>query len=484
MTLRSAALLSAALLTGCSVPEEGYVKPRQEVVKLTDNGNYLQAEEKLVPLIKVMKSKKAKSLANTMQQLAWVYVLDGKYKEAEELASSAKFQHDKQNADDIESKILDNYTLGTIYVKQGKYDLAEPLLREAIQLRRDTLKKDAPEPEAKIVEAPRLASLELELGTMEFEAGQYKVAETQLNDAVKSAEADALAKKTNAAPILAVALEQVALVYQANGKYSDAEIVCNRGLRMIHDSIGMKTPQVIFACNNLMSIYSDQHRYQEVERLVKSIWHEENAIFRVGHPEVLRSKLLNMTSFSRNHPELTPAQVESVYDHLIAEYVEQYGSESSQLIAPYQSAGEYELSIGDFAKAETTFRAALALARQTLKDNHPRTISILNSLAMTLGFKGLTDKSKSDLDEAKKLVREAIAKQDDSLPADHPTRARSLGILASVLALSGDNQGAYDTYQKYFVAAKKATYEDPMERLRFMKNYQALVAKTGPKRLG
>lgn len=477
-------LVSATILAGCSVPEEGYVKPRQDAVKLTDAGNYVLAEEKLIPLIKIMQSRKAKSLANAMQQLAWVYVLDGKYKEAEELALNAKFQHNQQNADDIENKILDDYTLGTIYVKEGKYDLAEPLLREAIQLRRDTLKKDAPQPEAKIVEAPRLASLELELGTMQFEAGQYKVAEAQLKDAVKSAEADAIDKKTNAVPILAVALEQVALVYQANGKYRDAEIVCNRGLRMIHDSIGMKTPQVIFACNNLMSIYSDQHRYKEVEHLVKSIWHEENAIFRAGHPEVLRSKLLNMTSFPRNHAELTSAQVEAVYDQLIAEYVDQYGADSSQLIAPYQSAGEYELSVGDFAKAETTFRAALALAREKLKDNHPRTISILNSLAMTLGFKGLTDKSKSDLDEAKKLVREAIGKQDDSLPADHPTRARSLGILASLLALSGDYQGACDTYQKYFAAAKKTTYEEPMERLRFMKNYQSVLAKTGPKRLG
>lgn len=426
-----------------------------------------------------MQSRKAKSLANTMQQLAYIYLLDGKYKDAEELASSAKFQHEKDNTSDAESKILDDYILGSVYVRLGKYDLAEPLLREAIQLRRDSLKKDSANPDVRIVEAPRLASLLLELGILEFEAGQYKIAEEILKEAVTSAEEDAIAKKSNAAPILAVALEEVALVYQASGKYRDAEIVCDKGLRIIHDSIGMKSPQVIFACNNLMSIYSDQHRYRQVESLVTSIWHEENVILRPGHPEILRSKLLNMASLSRNHAELTPVQLEAVYDKLIAEYVEQYGAESSQLIAPYQAAGEYELTVGDFAKAETTFRAALALAKQKLRDKHPRTISVMNSLAMTLGFKGLTDKSKSDLDEAKKLVREAISKQDASLPMDNPIRARSLGILASLFALSGDEQGAYDAFQDYLAASKKANYEDPMDRLRFMKNYQLVLAKTG-----
>ncbi|MBI2810699.1 MAG: tetratricopeptide repeat protein [Candidatus Melainabacteria bacterium] len=473
------AFLSATIMVGCAGSEEGYVKPRQEALKLTDAGRYAQAEQKLVPLVKIMQSRHAKSLANTMQQLAWIYVLDGKYKEAEELASTAKFHHDKQSADDTESQILDNYTLATIYEKEGKYDQAEPLFREAIELRRDALKKNAPAAEAKIVEAPRLASLELGLGTLEFDAGKYKEAESQLSDAVKSAEEDAVAKKSNATAILAVALEQVALVYQANGKYSDAESVCNKGLRLIHDSVGMKSPQVIFACNNLMSIYSDQHRYSEVESLVKSIWHEENEIFREGHPEILRSKLLNMTSLSRSHTEVPHAEIQAVYDRLIADYAAQYGTDSPQLVAPYQAAGEYELSIADYSKAESNLRAALALARQKLSDKHPRTISILNSLAMTLGFKGLTIKSKPELNEAKKLVREAIAKQDDSLPEDNPVRARSLGILASLYAIEDDNEGAYNIFQQYLAAAKKANYEVPVERIRFMKNYQTVLRKTG-----
>lgn len=466
-------------MAGCSSSEESYVKPRQQALALTDAGHYVEAEEKLIPLVKIMQSKNARSLANTMQQLAWVYVLDGKYKDAEELASTAKFHHDNQSAEDIESKILDDYTFATAYEKEGKYDQSDPLFREAISLREEVLKKNAPAPEAKIVEAPRLASLELGLGTLEFEAGKYKEAESQLNAAVKLAEDDALAKKPNAPETLAVALEQVALVYQANGKYSDAEVVCNRGLRMIHDSVGMKSPQVIFACNNLMSIYSDQHKYEQVEPLVKSIWHEENEIYRQGHPEILRSKLLNMASLSKMHSEVPPSEIKSVYERLIADYAQQYGSDSPQLIAPYKAAGDYELSVADYAKAEIHLRSALALARQKLSERHPKTIGILNSLALTLGFKSLETKSKADLIEAKKLVREAIAKEDDSLPADNPMRARSLAILASVFALDDDNQGAYEAFQQYLAAAKKTSYEEPMERLKFLKNYQIVCEKTG-----
>jgi tetratricopeptide (TPR) repeat protein len=478
-TLLSGALISATLLIGCSTTTDSSTKPRQEALKQSDLGNYAQAEGILVPLVKTMKYRKAKTLANTTQQLAWVYLLDGRFKQAEELAMNAKYQHDQQEKKDTESQILDGFTLATVFTKEGKYEDAQPLFEQAIQLRQEALKANAPSPEPKIVEAPRLASLELGLGTLEFESGRYKEAEEQLQQSVKLAEVDAVDKKPNGTPILAEALEQIALVYQANGKYADAESVCKRGMRMLRDSIGMHRPQFIFAANNLMSIYSDQHRFFKVDSLVKAIWQRENSIFRADHPEILRSKLLNMASLSHIHREVPTAEIQSVYGRLIGNYSELYGPDNPHVIAPYQAAGEYELSIADYKSAEKNLRTALAISREKLSDKHPRTISILNSLALTLGFKSLATKSPADLSEAKKFVKEAISKQDSSLPEDNPIRARSWGILGSIYTISDDNQGAYQAFHRYLEASKKASYEDPIERIRFLKNFQSVLANLG-----
>ncbi|HEY9678601.1 MAG TPA: tetratricopeptide repeat protein [Drouetiella sp.] len=449
-------------------------------MKLTEAGKYSKAESILVPLVRTMELKKNKSTANATQQLASVYLLDGKYKEAEDLEASAKYKHEQQDQKDPESLILDNYTLATIYTKEGNYADAEPLFKEAIAARNESLKNPS-NAAPKIIEAPRLASLELGLGTLQFAAGNYKLAEETLQEAVKLAEADALEKKSNATPILAEALEQIALVYQANGKYADAEAVCKRGMRMIRDSVGMSVPQFVFAANNLMSIYSDQHRYGKVDKLVQAIWAKENAILRPDHPEILHSKLLNMNCIGHYRHGLPSSQVTALYDRLTGDFAQLYGANSPQMIAPYEATGEYELSIGDYAKAETNLRAALKLARKHLSKDHPRTINILDSLALTLGFKGFQTKSASDIKEAKALVREAISKEDASLPIDNPIRARSLGILASIFAISDDNEGAYSTFHEYLTAAKEVNYEDPIERMRFMKNFQSVLSKLGKK---
>jgi hypothetical protein len=98
---------------------------------------------------------------------------------------------------------------------------------------------------------------------------------------------------------------------------------------------------------------------------------------------------------------------------------------------------------------------------------------------MTLGFKDLNAKNRVVLAEAKKLARKALASEDDSLPDDNPVRAKTLGLLASIFTLDEDYDAAYKTFQEYLSVSKQVTYEDPLDRIRFLKNYQIASEKTG-----
>lgn len=442
-------------------------------------GHYTHAEAKLIPLIKTMKASHAQSLANATQQLAWVYMCDGKFKEAEDLASKAQFSHDKNDSSDVESRILDAYTLASIYLREGKYDQAEPLFNEAIEMRRKAMKENNPPAAEKIVEAPQLAPLELGLARLEYETGKYKEASSRLKDVVKLAEADRLANRRDSGSTLAQALLTVAAIAEANGNFLDAESIVNRVISLRGSGLNGNTRLTLGTSLALLSVLTSQHRYREADALAQHIWLESNELFREDHPELLRAKLLNMPNVPHVHPEVPRTELQAVHERLIASYADTYGADSPYLIIPYELAGLYALTIGDYESAESNLRAALALAQKRLGKHHARTIRVLDDLALTLGFKDLNTKTKADLDEAKSLARQAIADLNDSTPEENPVRPRTLGVLASIYMVDGDNDAAYKAFQDYLAASKKANYEDPVDRIRFLKNYQTVCEKTG-----
>ncbi|HEY9734318.1 MAG TPA: tetratricopeptide repeat protein [Drouetiella sp.] len=475
----SAILLAATILVGCSRAEESYVKPRQDALALTEQGHYQNAEAKLIPLIRGMQTNHAQSLANAMQQLAWVYMCDGKFKEAEDMASKAQFSHAKNDSSDVESKILDDYTLATIYRKQSKCSQAEPLYQDAIELRQEQLKKNVEPPADKIVSAPRLASLLLGMGELQFDLGKYKEADSLLKEAIKLAEADRLEKKPGSADVLAEALVAICNLDSANGKFLDAEGVVNRAIALKTTGVDPHGPTALLIAETLLQILSLQHRYIEADGTAQTVWLQANAIFRADHPDILRAKFLNMPNLPHLHPEVPHQEIEAIYDRLIANFADAYGAENPHMIEPYQAAGVYSLSVGDFVKAESNFRAALALANQNLPPHHPRLIELNDDLAMTLGFKDLNSKNRAGLAEAKKLARTALSREDDSLPDDHPLRAKTLGLLASIFTVDEDYEAAFKTFQEYLAVSRKVNYEDPLDRIRFLKNYQIASEKTG-----
>lgn len=471
--------LAATLLLGCSQSEETYVKPRQFALEQCELGHYTQAEARLIPLIKTMKANHAQSLANATQQLAWVYMCDGKFKEAEDLASKAQFSHDKNDSSDVESRILDAYTLASIYLREGKYAQAEPLFKDAIEMRRQLTKENRPPATDKIVEAPRLAPLELGMAKLEFETGRYKEASNRLQEVVKLAEADRLDNKPGSGVVLAQALLTIAALDEANGKFLDAESIINRVMALKGSGLNGHSSLTLGTMLGLLSVLTAQHRYREADALAQHVWLDMNTLFREDHPDLLRAKLLNMPNVHHMHPEVPNAELQSVHERLIASYADTYGADSPYLIAPYELAGLYSLTIGDYESAESNLRAALALTTKRLGEHHPRTIRVVDDLALTLGFKDLNTKTKTDLAEAKSLARQAIANLNESTPEDNPVRARALGVLASIYMVEGDNEAAYKAFQDYLVVSKKVNYEDPVDRIRFLKNYQTVCEKTG-----
>jgi tetratricopeptide (TPR) repeat protein len=70
-------------------------------------------------------------------------------------------------------------------------------------------------------------------------------------------------------PHTASALSNLAAVYQAQGRYGEAEPLYQRALNIRERSLGPEHPDTAIALNNLALVYREQGRYEEAERLTQ-----------------------------------------------------------------------------------------------------------------------------------------------------------------------------------------------------------------------
>ena len=99
-------------------------------------------------------------------------------------------------------------------------------------------------------------------GTSAYQSGDYLTATRQFELALKEAESFGVKD-----PRLAHSLNNLALLYQAQGRYADAEPLYRRSLAIYEKALGPERPEVALGLNNLANLYMDQGRYADAEPL-------------------------------------------------------------------------------------------------------------------------------------------------------------------------------------------------------------------------
>ncbi len=130
-------------------------------------------------------------------------------------------------------------------------------------------------------------------GTKAYQQGKYPEAVKQFKAALK--EAKGFGPED---PRLARSFNDLALLYQAQGKYAEAEPLYKRSLAISEKALGPDHPEVATSLNNQALLYQAQGKYAEAEPLYKralAIW--EKAL-GPGHPDVAVS-LENYASLLR-----------------------------------------------------------------------------------------------------------------------------------------------------------------------------------------
>ena len=229
---------------------------------------------------------------------------------------------DRGAAPDNESLSTNLSYLALLYESQGRYEAAEPLYVQALELSQRLLGQAH----------PAVASSLNNLAGLYESQGRYEAAEPLYVQALE------LSQRLlgQAHPAVATSLNNLAELYRSQGRYEAAEPLYVQALELSQRLLGQEHPDVATSLNNLAGLYESQGRYEAAEPLYVQALELKQRLLGQAHPAVATS--LN------------------------------------NLALLYKSQGRYEA-------AEPLYVQALELRQRLLGQEHPDVASSLNNLA-------------------------------------------------------------------------------------------------------
>uniref|UniRef100_A0AAY4EC37 Kinesin light chain n=1 Tax=Denticeps clupeoides TaxID=299321 RepID=A0AAY4EC37_9TELE len=224
----------------------------------------------------------------TLHNLVIQYASQGRYEVAVPLCKQALEDLEKTSGHDHPDVATMLNILALVYRDQNKYKEAAHLLNDALSIREKTLGKDH----------PAVAATLNNLAVLYGKRGKYKEAEPLCKRALEIRE-KVLGKDH---PDVAKQLNNLALLCQNQGKYEEVEYYYCRALEIYEQRLGPDDPNVAKTKNNLASCFLKQGKYKEAEILYKEI------LTRAHEKEFgsVDGKDLHSFRFSGKHRDSTP----------------------------------------------------------------------------------------------------------------------------------------------------------------------------------
>ncbi|TWW63450.1 kinesin light chain 2 isoform X2 [Takifugu flavidus] len=193
----------------------------------------------------------------TLHNLVIQYASQGRYEVAVPLCKQALEDLEKTSGHDHPDVATMLNILALVYRDQNKYKEAAHLLNDALAIREKTLGKDH----------PAVAATLNNLAVLYGKRGKYKEAEPLCKRALEIRE-KVLGKFH---PDVAKQLNNLALLCQNQGKYDEVEYYYRRALEIYESKLGADDPNVAKTKNNLATCYLKQGKFKDAETLYKEI---------------------------------------------------------------------------------------------------------------------------------------------------------------------------------------------------------------------
>jgi tetratricopeptide (TPR) repeat protein len=253
--------------------------------------------------------------------------------------------------------------------------------------------------------------------------GKYSKAESLYKRLLKICERDYGRDDPDTAGVL----HNLALLYKAQGEYSKAEPLLTRALKIFEQKFGRDDPETADTLNGLGAIYFLQGEYSKAE------------------PLLMRALKIKEQKLGRDHPDTAVVLI-----NLGSLYCEQ----------------------GEYSKAESLLMRALKIYEQKLELDHPDTAMALNNLANLYREQG-------EYSKAEPLLMRALKIKEQKLGSDHPSTANTLLSLANLYREQDEYSKAEPSYKRALKIFEQKFGSDHISTAEILNDLAGLCKKQG-----
>ncbi|MGM3308917.1 tetratricopeptide repeat protein [Anabaena sp. WFMT] len=334
--------------------------------------------------------------AYSLNGLALLYQSQGRYNDAEPLyLQSLDIRKCQLGTDHLDVASSFN-NLALLYNYQGRYSKAKPLFIQSLEIYKYQLDADH----------PNVATSLNNLAGLYFYQKQYSEAEPLFLQSLEIRKY----KLGNNHPDVATSLNNLALLYESQKRYNEAEPLYLQSLEIYKNQLDPEYLNIASTLNNLAALYQSQKRYSEAEPLyLRSL---EIRKFQLGddHPDVAIS-LNNLGGLYKNqgrHGEIEPLVLQSLE---VLKY--KLGAEHPCVVISLNNLAGLYKSQKRYNEAEPLYLQSLEIRKRQLGADHPDVVSSINNLVFLYEAQG-------KYLEAENLVQQILAIYQKKLGHQHP----------------------------------------------------------------
>jgi tetratricopeptide (TPR) repeat protein/transcriptional regulator with XRE-family HTH domain len=379
----------------------------------------------------------------------------GRYQEAEPLLKQALAIYEQSVEPDHPDMASCLNDLATLYWNQGKYAQAEALFQQALSIREHTLG----------LEHLDVASSLNDLALLYWEQGHYAQAEPLSKRAL------AIREQTLGPehPATAETLNNRGILSLAQGRYAAAEALLQRSLAIWERALGPDHPQVAYSLNNLAFLYHTQARYREAEPLYQRALAIREQALGPEHDEVAytRSNLALLYTDQGHY-----GQAEPLLQQALTAQERALGPEHPLVAKTLHRLAKLSLAQGNCAQAKPLLMRSLVICEQSFGVGHPDVASSLDTLA-------LLSLAQGHYEQAESLCQRALKMREQALGPGHPEVAISLNTLAEVSFAQGKYDQVEPLLRRVLSILEETLGPAHPEVVRCLELYARLLRATG-----
>jgi CHAT domain-containing protein/Flp pilus assembly protein TadD len=287
---------------------------------------------------------------------------EGKFREAIPLAERLVTKQPR-GLDDSQSAASINL-LALLYKSTGEYAKAEPLYKEALEIRQKVLGREHPDT------AQSLNNLALLYQAM----GDYAKAEPLLTEALEIRQ-KVLGREH---PDTAQCLNNLAALYWVMGDYAKAESLFKEALEIRQKVLGPEHRDTAQSLNNLAVLYQAMGDYARAEPLYVQALEIRQKVLGREHPDTA-TNLNGLAVLYWVMGDFTKA--EPLFKEVLEIRQKVLGREHPDTAQSLNNLAELYKAMGDYVKAEPLLTEALEIRQKVLGREHPNTAITLKNLA-------------------------------------------------------------------------------------------------------